>query len=201
MDHFGVRENAPGDDKIFNGADDDASGCVAVIGISARFGKRKTSETLRFILHFSEVKKRAVSVRSILLDNLPFPKDKLVANLQFEMLGRPDSKVAADELWLTGYDRSNLGAELAKHGAKLVNDPHPEENFFQRSDNYALAREGIIAHTVSSFGLHTDYHHASDELKTIDFAHMTNAINSMIKSTQWLVNSDFKPSWFEGKKP
>ena len=30
LDHLGVRQNAPGDDKIFNGADDDASGCVAV---------------------------------------------------------------------------------------------------------------------------------------------------------------------------
>ena len=131
----------------------------------------------------------------------PFPKDHLVANLEFEMIGRPDEKVAADELWLTGYERSNLGAELAKRGAKLVQDPHPEQNFFRRSDNYTLARQGVIAHTVSSFGLHTDYHHASDEIKTIDFKHMTKAINSMVEPVIWLVNSDFKPVWFEGMNP
>jgi hypothetical protein len=104
-------------------------------------------------------------------------------------------------LWLTGYERSNLGPELAKRGAKLVQDPHPEENFFQRSDNYTLARQGIIAHTVSSFGLHTDYHRASDEIKTIDFTHMTGAINSMVNPVLWLVNSTFIPAWNEGKKP
>ena len=98
-------------------------------------------------------------------------------------------------------ERSNLGAELAKRGAKLVQDPHPEQNFFQRSDNIQLARQGIIAHTVSSFGLHKDYHQASDEIKTINFTHMTNAINSMVKPVQWLINTDFKPVWYEGKKP
>jgi hypothetical protein len=117
------------------------------------------------------------------------------------MIGRPDSKVKPEELWLTGYDRSNLGPELAKQGAKLVADPHPEENFFQRSDNYTLARQGIVAHTVSSFGLHKEYHQASDELGTIDFDHMTRSINAMVKPVTWLVNSDFKPVWNEGKKP
>ena len=96
---------------------------------------------------------------------------------------------------------SNLGPELAKRGAKLVQDPHPTENFFQRSDNFTLARQGIIAHTVSSFGLHTDYHRASDELRTIDFGHMTKSINSMVKPIAWLINSDFRPNWVEGKRP
>jgi hypothetical protein len=117
------------------------------------------------------------------------------------MIGRPDSAVPAGTLWLTGFDRSNLGPELAKHGAHLVNDPHPKEQFFQRSDNYALARQGIIAHTVSSFGLHTDYHQPSDEIKTIDFTHMTNAIASMISPIRWLADSNFKPLWNPGNNP
>ena len=109
--------------------------------------------------------------------------------------------VKPEELWLTGYERSNLGPELAKRGAKLVQDPHPEQNFFRRSDNYTLAKQGIIAHTVSSFGLHRDYHQASDEIRTIDFVHMTKSINSMVAPVEWLVNSDFKPAWNEGKQP
>jgi hypothetical protein len=117
------------------------------------------------------------------------------------MIGRPDPKVPANTLWLTGYERSNLGPELAKHGARLVADPHPEENFFQRSDNFAFARLGVIAHTVSSYGLHQEYHQPNDDLAHIDFVHMTQAINSMIKPVQWLVNSSFTPAWVEGKKP
>ena len=200
MDHIGVRQNAPGEDKIFNGADDDASGCVAVLEQARVLASGKQPKRTIYFAFFGSEEAGGYGSR-FFVDTLPFPKDKLIANLQFEMLGRPDAKVAAEQLWLTGYDRSNLGAELAKQGAKLVADPHPDQNFFQRSDNYTLARQGIVAHTVSSFGLHTDYHRASDELKTIDFNHMTRAINSMIKPIQWLVNSDFKPAWHEGKKP
>lgn len=200
MDHLGVRENAPGADKIFNGADDDASGCVAVLELARVLSRQPRPKRAVYFAFFGSEEAGGYGSQYF-VNTLPFPKDKLIANLQFEMIGRPDTKVAAEELWLTGFERSNLGAELAKQGAKLVADPHPEENFFQRSDNYTLARQGVVAHTVSSFGLHTDYHRASDEIKTIDFAHMTRAIDSMVKPVLWLANSNFKPVWFEGKKP
>jgi hypothetical protein len=200
MDHLGVRENAPGEDKIFNGADDDASGCVAVLELARALANGKPPKRTVYFAFFGSEEAGGYGSQYF-VNTLPFPKDKLIANLQFEMLGRPDAKVAAEQLWLTGYERSNLGAELAKQGAKLVADPHPDQNFFQRSDNYTLARQGIVAHTVSSFGLHTDYHRASDELKTIDFNHMTRSINSMIQPVSWLINSNFKPVWHEGKKP
>lgn len=200
LDHLGVRPNAPTDDKIFNGADDDASGTVAVLELARVLASgKKPKRTVYFVCFGSE--EAGGHGATYFVNNLPFPKEKLVANLEFEMIGRPDAKVKPEELWLTGYERSNLGAELAKRGAKLVQDPHPQENFFQRSDNYTLARQGIIAHTVSSFGLHTDYHHASDEVKTIDFVHMTRSINSMVTPVQWLINSNFVPTWYEGKKP
>lgn len=200
LDHLGVRQNAQGDDKIFNGADDDASGSIAVLELARTLaGGAKPKRTVYFVCFGSE--EAGGFGANYFVNNLPFPKEKLVANLEFEMIGRPDSKVKPEELWLTGYERSNLGAELAKRGAKLVADPHPEQNFFQRSDNFTLARQGIIAHTVSSYGLHTDYHKATDEIKTIDFVHMTRAINSMVEPINWLVNSNFVPTWYEGKNP
>ena len=200
LDHVGVRDNAPGDDKIFNGADDDASGTIAVMEIARVLASGKRPKRTVYFVCFGSEEAGGFGA-NYFVNNLPFPKEKLVANLEFEMIGRPDSKVKPEELWLTGYERSNLGPELARRGAKLVQDPHPEENFFQRSDNYTLARQGIIAHTVSSFGLHTDYHRASDEIKTIDFTHMTRAINAMVGPVIWLVNSNFVPEWNEGKKP
>lgn len=200
LDHLGMIETAPGDDKIYNGADDDASGSIAVLELARVLGGRpKPKRTIYFVCFGSEEIGGFGATNFV--NNLPFPKDKLVANLEFEMIGRPDAKVKPEELWLTGYERSNLGPELAKRGAKLVQDPHPEQNFFRRSDNYTLAKQGVIAHTVSSYGLHSDYHKVSDEIRTIDFAHMTHAINSMVVPVQWLVNSDFRPVWNEGKKP
>ncbi len=117
------------------------------------------------------------------------------------MLGRPDPLVPAQSLWLTGYECSDLGDTLAARGARIVQDPRPDQGFFNRSDNIQLARKGIVAETVSSFNLHTDYHHASDELKMIDFAHMTRSIQSMFEPVLWLANSDFRPKWRDGMCP
>lgn len=200
LDHVGVRPNEPGEDKIFNGADDDASGTTAVLELARTLAAGKRPKRTVYFVAFGSEEAGGLGSRHF-AENLPFPKGKLIANLQFEMIGRPDSKVKAEELWLTGYERSDLGPELAKRGARLVQDPRPDQNFFQRSDNYTLARQGIIAHTVSSFGLHTDYHRPSDEIDTIDFVHMTRAINSMVGPIQWLVNSTWKPAWNPGKNP
>jgi hypothetical protein len=127
--------------------------------------------------------------------------EAMVAQIQFEMVGRADSLVPADHLWLTGYERSNLGAELAKRGARLVQDPRPDQSFFTRSDNIRFARKGIVAHTVSSFNLHKDYHQAGDEVSKIDLAHMTRSIQSMLDPIRWLANSTFKPEWAPGGRP
>lgn len=199
LDHLGVGREVNGD-NIYNGADDDASGVTAVLGLAEVLAAGpKPKRTVLFVLFGSE-EIGGWGARHF-LEHPPVPLESIVANLQFEMIGRPDAAVAPRTLWLTGYERSDLGEQLAKHGARLVADPHPEQKFFQRSDNYALARRGVIAHTVSSFGLHADYHRPSDDLAHVDFVHMTDAISSMVEPVTWLVNTKFKPQWKEGGKP
>ena len=200
IDHLGINEGVTGDDKIFNGADDDASGCVAVLELARALASGKRPRRTVYFVGFGSEERRGAGSRHF-IDNPPVPLTQIVADLQFEMLGRPDGKVAAGTLWLTGFDRSNLGPELAKHGAALVADPHPQQRFFQRSDNYPLALRGVIAHTISSFGLHTDYHRVSDDLSKIDFPFMTRSLNSLVKPIQWLANSDFRPEWLPGQAP
>ena len=100
-----------------------------------------------------------------------------------------------------GMGAVNLGPALAAHGAHLVTDPHPEQNFFARSDNFGLAKKGVVAHTISSFGLHSDYHEPSDDLVHIDFKHLNAAIGALLAPMEWLVNSAFKPEWSEGGQP
>jgi aminopeptidase YwaD len=199
LDHLGVNESAPGD-KIFNGADDDASGCVAVLELARALAAGKRPKRTVYFVCFGSEERGGYGARYF-ISNSPVPLTQIVADVTFEMLGRPDAKVAANTLWLTGYERSNLGPELAKQGALLVQDPHPEQNFFQRSDNYTLALRGVVAHTVSSFGLHEDYHRASDEVSKVDFPFMTRSIHSMIKPISWLANNTFKPAWLPGMAP
>lgn len=202
LDHLGMRENTQGDDKIFNGADDDASGTVAVMALAeALAAGPRPKRTLVFALFGSEEGGGAVSGSSYFVDLPVVPLPRIVAQLQFEMLARPDPKVPEHSLWLTGYERSNLGAELARHGAPLVLDPRPDQSFFTRSDNIKFARKGVVSHTVSSFNLHTDYHRASDEIETVDFAHMLDAVRSILEPVRWLANATFKPAWAPDGQP
>jgi Peptidase family M28 len=199
LDHLGIGAPVNGDD-IYNGADDDASGTTAVLELARALGRLgKPRRTVIFALFGSE---ETGGLGSMFFgEHPPVPLKNIVADLEFEMLGRPDPKLSKDTLWLSGWERSNFGPELAAHGAKLVADPHSEQNFFRRSDNYVLAKRGVVAQTVSSFGLHKDYHQPSDDLAHIDFQHLNLAIGSLMEPVKWLVNSDFTPSWYEGGRP
>jgi hypothetical protein len=212
IDHLAPRPSSPeasarqaatpsvGADTIFNGADDDASGSVAVMELAEALVRGPRPKRTIVFAWFGSEESGGTGSRYF-ADKPVVPLDRIIANLQFEMIGRPDAKVPPHTLWLTGYERSTLGPELARRGAKLVQDPHPEQNFFTRSDNIQFARRGVIAHTVSSFGLHKEYHTPDDEIRFVDFAHMTDAIRSMLGPIRWLADSTFKPEWLPGKKP
>ena len=195
LDHLGVKQG-----RIYPGADDDASGTVAVMELARVLAKQPPpSRTIVFALWGSE--EVGMIGACYFLQHPTVELKHIVANLEFEMVARPDPQLRDDQLWMTGWERSNLGPELVAHGADLVADPRPSEDFFARSDNYVLAKEGIVAQTVSSFGLHKDYHRPTDTLQKVDWEHLDSIIGSMIGPVLWLVNSDFIPRWNEGKKP
>jgi Zn-dependent M28 family amino/carboxypeptidase len=203
LDHLGLGEAAKDDPKgdiIYNGADDDASGTTAVIELARALSQGpRPKRSVLFVLFGSE--ELGGYGNRYFLEHPPVPLRQIVANLEFEMIGRPDAALPTKTLWLTGYERSNLGPALAQHGAAISPDPHPDENFFQRSDNFALAQKGIVAQTVSSFGLHKDYHQPSDEISKIDFGFLTHSIESMIGPVRWLAESTWRPEWNAGGKP
>jgi Zn-dependent M28 family amino/carboxypeptidase len=199
LDHLGIGPIKNGD-RIYNGADDDASGTTAVIELARVFARgARPPRTLLFVLFGSE--EIGGYGNRYFLDHPPLPLERIVANLEFEMIGRRDPALPQDGLWLTGFDRSDLGPALVRHGAPLVPDPHPAQNFFRRSDNYSLARRGIVAQTISSFGLHADYHQPSDEISRIDFPHLTRAIASMVEPIEWLAQTSWKPQWLAHGRP
>ena len=203
VDHLGLGKPYNGD-SIYNGADDDASGATAVLELARALstatanGLRPTRSIL-FVLFGSE--ELGGYGNRYFLDHPPVPLSQIVASLEFEMIGRPDPALPTRTLWLTGYERSNLGPTLIAHGAPLSPDPHPAQHFFRRSDNYALAQKGIVAQTVSSFGLHPDYHRPSDDLTHIDFNFLTHSIQSMLTPIRWLANTTWRPNWNPDSQP
>jgi len=199
-DHIGTRP-ADGDaDTVFNGADDDASGTAAVLELAQAFAADEPpARTLLFLLASGE-EKGLIGTRYY-LDHPSVPLDQTVANLNFEMIGRPDELVGPGKLWLTGFERTTLGAAFRAAGFDVVADERPEQNFFQRSDNYAFAVLGIVGQTLSSYNLHEDYHNVTDEADTLDYEHMQAATRSAYSAARLLSQGHISPEWLPGGKP
>lgn len=193
-DHLGMR-----DGRLYPGANDDASGTAAVLEF-ARVLKAGAppKRTVYFALFGCE--EEGGFGATFFDKNPPLPIADLAANIEFEMIGFRDPE-HPDKLMMTGYERSNLGATLAAHGAQIEQDPYPEGNFFQRSDNYALARVGVVAHTISAWPTPPTYHQPTDTADSVDYAFMAQAAASLVGPVRWLVDSDFTPAWNPGGKP
>jgi hypothetical protein len=203
-DHIGVdsrKAEGEGVDRIRNGADDDASGCAAVLELAEAFAAGPPPA--RTLIFFFATGEEIGLVGTHHYINHPLvPLERTALNLNFEMIGRPDELVGgAGKLWLTGFERSNLGAEFQRLGLAIVNDGRPEQNFFKRSDNYAFAVKGVVAQTLSSYNLHRDYHQASDEPQTLDYAHMESCIRAAFEGSKALADGSVDPVWLEGQNP
>jgi hypothetical protein len=200
MDSIRRVHPTPRRDSIYNGADDDAAGTTAVIEIAKQLARGpRPKRTIVFAATTGE--EVGLIGTNWYLKHPVMPLASMEANLEIEMIGRPDSLAGGPgRAWLTGFERSTMGAMFAKAGLAVAPDKRPEQQFFQRSDNIAFARMGIPAHTLSSFNMHTDYHQLSDEVSTIDFAHMAGVINTGVKAVGLLANG-VAPKWNPGGKP
>jgi len=199
MDHLGVGTPENGD-GIWNGANDDAAGTTAVLELAhAMASAPKMRRSVLFVCYGSEELGDLGS--TYFGKHSPVPLKDLVANVEFEMIGNQDPKMPKGVLLFTGWERSNLGPTLKEHGALLGADPYPEEHYFERSDNYALALEGVVAHTAAGWGDPPTYHRPTDDLAHLDLPFMTAAIQSLVVPMEWLANSDFKPQWNAGGQP
>ena len=170
MDHVGVgRPDATGD-SIYNGADDNASGTVAVMKIAAAFAAlpEPPRRSVAFVLVSGE--ERGLWGSRHFVDQGGIPPTRMVANLNLDMIGRnwPDTIV------LVGKEHSDLGETIRetahRHpelGLEVIRDPWPAQRFFFRSDQISFARRGVPAVFFFS-GTHEDYHRPGDLPKRVN---------------------------------
>lgn len=194
-DHIGTIEPVDGD-AIANGADDDASGVTALIMLARHFGALPQPERGLLFVAFDAEEMGTLGSRAFAKVIKP---QQLVAGINMEMIGKP-SKFGKGQMFLTGFERSNLGEILQK---RLENseygvhpDPYPDMNLFFRSDNAPFARLGVPAHTFSTVQLDKDkfYHTVNDEVETLNMEHLTSAIRGIAKSVEGLVNGTDTPT-------
>ncbi|MEM0575896.1 M28 family peptidase [Flavobacterium polysaccharolyticum] len=194
FDHLGMKES--GDDKIFNGANDDASGITAVITLAEYFKKKNDNErTLIFVAFTGE---ETGGYGSAFFSN-SINADEVVAMFNIEMIGT-DSKWGKNSAYITGFERSDFGTILQKNlvgsGFNFYQDPYPQEQLFYRSDNARLAALGVPAHTISTskMDIEPNYHKLSDEVSTLDMNNMTEIIKSIAISSQTIISGKDTPS-------
>lgn len=193
-DHVGVKDGV-----LYPGANDDASGTAAVLEFARLLGAGAAPKrTVMFALFGCE--EQGGHGAKLFLAQPPLPLTDIVANLEFEMIGLPDPN-HPKTLMLTGWERSNLGPTLKAQGADIGPDPYPEQNFFQRSDNYQLALKGVVAQTVSAWPVPPTYHQPTDTVESVDLPFMAEVIQSLVKPIDWLANNDFRPAWNPGGQP
>jgi hypothetical protein len=102
-------------------------------------------------------------------------------------------------MWLTGYERSNLGPMLAERALAIAVDPRPEQKFFQRSDNIAFVYRGIVGQTLSTYNLHQDYHQVGDEADRLDYAHVEACAIRALDVVRAAASAAYIPRWNEGE--
>ena len=202
FDHLGVLAEAePGEDRIYNGADDDASGCAAVLELAEAWsGAPRPARPI--VLFLATGEEQGLLGTRYYLEHPWAPLDDTVCNVNFEMIGRPDARAGgAGVLWLTGFERSNLGPVCDELGLNVVPDPRPAENFFRRSDNYAFAQRGVVAQTFSSYDLHGDYHTVRDEADALDYGHMESVVRAAHVLVRAIAAGEVVPAWLPGRAP
>jgi Zn-dependent M28 family amino/carboxypeptidase len=196
-DHVGIGPADEAGDSIYNGADDDGSGTVAILEIARALARGAPPRRTVVVLLATGEEGGLLGARWY-LDHPVVPLDSTVADFQIEMIGRPDSLAGGPgRAWLTGYERTTMGEQLAAAGSPVVPDPRPDQRFFFRSDNVPFALAGIPAHTLSSYGMHTDYHQPSDEVDAVDFSHMAAVVDAAVQAVRFLADGP-RPEWLPG---
>ena len=212
-DHVGMNPFAPGPDKIWNGADDDGSGTVAVLSIAEAFAKgaQKPKRSMLFIWHAGEEK--GLWGSEYFADNPTVPINSIITELNIDMIGRYQnpgdenhpqnknlpkpgevftigSRMMSTELgeWSDGVNKAFLNLSFNTK----YDDPNDPEQFFYRSDHFNYAKKGIPIIFYMD-GSHADYHQVSDSIEKINFEQMEK-VTKTILATGWdLANRPVRP--------
>ena len=190
--------------EIYHGADDDGSGTTAVLAIAHAMSLDRPKRSVLVIFHAGE--ELGLLGSEYNTDYAPaVPLDKIVADLNIDMIGRSkpagDKDVAdehltdANTVYLVGSNR--ISQELHKisedtnaqyQKLKLdyyYNDPNNAERIYYRSDHWNYAKHGIPI--IFYFdGTHVDYHRPTDTVDKIDFGKMTQ-ITRLVFETGWRI--------------
>lgn len=190
QDHDGIRHPVE-NDTIYNGADDNASTCVAMLAIARAYKKQPSKRSILFVFHGAE--ERGLLGSRWHAAHPVVPKENIVAVLNGDMIGRNNNDEAALLGGIAPHKNSDDLVKMAEEANnestkfKYLKDwdsPNHAEYFYFRSDHLPYAKEGIPALFFTSV-LHHQYHTPQDESENINFP-------KLHKMTEWMYRTSWK---------
>jgi Zn-dependent M28 family amino/carboxypeptidase len=189
-DHLGMKANAKaGEDAIYNGALDNASGVAAVLSVASAFANLEKAPARSTYFAFVAGEEQGLLGSEYLAKHPPVPAGRIAANINVDGIGIFGK---TRDVGMIGLGKSSLDADLnalAKmQGRTTHGDEFPEKGSFYRSDQFSFAKIGVPAAYIEAgtdvigkpagWGKEqvdlfekNDYHQPSDELKsTWDFS-------------------------------
>jgi peptidase M28-like protein len=196
----------PRPDSVYNGADDDGSGTVALLEIAqaATRAPLRPRRSLLFVSHTGE--EEGVFGSSYFVDHPTVPRDSIVAQLNMDMIGRGDAVdlPGGGPSYLQVVGSRRLSTELGdlaervnaegSHGFQFdysLDAPGDPEQVYCRSDHTEYARYGIPVIFVTT-DLHEDYHQLTDEAQYIDYAKLARVVGLMYDLGRTVANLDHR---------
>jgi len=201
-DHLGMRPDGSGD-RIYNGANDDGSGTVSVIAAARALAqlKQRPKRTIVFMTFFGE--EEGLIGSQYYAHHPVWPLEKTVAQLNLEQVGRTDSTEGPQKAnaTLTGFDYSDLTSYVQRAGAsagiQIYKHSRNSDAYFDASDNFSLAEEGVPAETLAVAFDFTDYHAVGDEWQKIDYDNMAEVDRAITLAMYLMAASDQPVRWNE----
>jgi len=201
MDHMGVtaggRCAAIGADSICNGANDNASGTVAVIEMAEAFASMRPRPARSMVFAIVSGEEIGLFGSSHLANNPPVPLSRTVAAITLDEIARntPDTMI------VVGKGFSSLGATVdavvSAHpelGLPAIDDLWPEQNYFQRSDHYPFARLGVPALAFYGGGS-AEVHRPNDAVETADWGKAARIARLVFLTALEVANTAARPTW------
>jgi Zn-dependent M28 family amino/carboxypeptidase len=209
-DHIGTSETGSrmspnrsqnSNDHIYNGANDDGSGTVSVIEIAGALAQLnpRPKRSLVFMTFFGE--ERGELGSQFYGKHPIFPIGQTIADLNLEQVGRTDSTTGPQikTASLTGFDYSDVPKYMEEAGretgVKVYLDKEASDAYFTRSDNAALAEQGVPAHSLTVAFDYPDYHGLGDEWQKIDYENMAEVDRMIALGLLHLADSWKAPEW------
>jgi Zn-dependent M28 family amino/carboxypeptidase len=171
MDHVGVRM----DGEIFNGADDNASGSAGLLAIASAYANAKTRPRRSIIFLSVSGEELGLWGSQFYADNPTWQLDKIVANINTDMIGRSGPESGPREVTVTPSYRhvkySTIVRDSVGFAKELGMSFTSGDKYYARSDHYNFAKKGIPV-VFFCTGEHADYHQVTDTLDKLDGAKM-----------------------------